>query len=254
MPVAKSFQEMEQLDQPYNVGGKMYVRVRNPKNNNVRQVRWYTDAEYAKMYPEEKKMVVAPAGTPTVVKGLTAMRPAAQCAKHALGFDNGPITIFRGEIDANQEWFEASNARYCTWWGWYVVSTESVPAPLPPNVTAIPVEWEGVGNPDGSLKTETVVKQYVESLLYEESPSAHQGKVGERLDLRLIVTNVSKAETKYGSATLHTMEDEYGNVYAWNTTSKSWTIGDTKNLRGTVKEHIIKRNVKMTILTRCVEI
>lgn len=253
MAVAKSFQEMEQICEPYTVSGKMYVQVRNPKTNTVRQVRWYTDAEYAKLYPEAKKQTGA-GSTPSVVKGLTAMRPAAQCAKHALGFDNGPITIFRGDIDANQEWFEQSNARYCTWWGWYIVSTETVPAPLPSNVTTIPVAWEGVGNPDGSLKTESIVKQYIESLLYEESPSTHQGKIGERLDLHLVVTNVFKTDTKYGHATLHTMEDRDGNVYAWNTTTKSWAIGDTKILRGTVKEHITKRNVKTTVLTRCVEI
>ena len=54
MPVAKSFQEMEQVTEPYAAGGKMYVKVKHPNTGNIRQVRWYTDAEYSKYYPEVK--------------------------------------------------------------------------------------------------------------------------------------------------------------------------------------------------------
>lgn len=238
MPVAKSFVNFEQLTEPYQVGNKMYIRLRNPSTGTERQARWYTDAEYAKLYPEEK---------------VTAVQTVAKCAREALGFSKGPITIFKGDIEGNQDWFELSNARYCTWWGWYIVSTESVPADLPTSVQPVICEWIGVGNEDGSLKTESQVKLYVNSLLYEASPSRHVGAPGERIEIELTVTKVSTNNTRYGCATLHTFEDAEGNVYMWNTTAKSWSIGEVKTIRGSIKEHITKRNVKITVLTRCVE-
>ena len=50
--VAKSFQNMKQLGEPFNEKGKMYVNVKNEKSGTVRKVRWYTESEYAKMYGE----------------------------------------------------------------------------------------------------------------------------------------------------------------------------------------------------------
>ena len=78
MAVAKSFQSMKQITEPYLVSGRMYVKVQNPKTGAERQVRWYTDAEYAKMYPDEAK--------PAESKILRTQ-------KSVLGFDKGYITI-----------------------------------------------------------------------------------------------------------------------------------------------------------------
>ena len=43
MSVAPSFQNFEFLSEPYEVSGKMYIRVRNPKTGTERQVRWYDE-------------------------------------------------------------------------------------------------------------------------------------------------------------------------------------------------------------------
>ena len=42
--VAKSYQGMELVTEPYDVNGRMYVKVKNEKTGTVRQVRWYTEA------------------------------------------------------------------------------------------------------------------------------------------------------------------------------------------------------------------
>ena len=50
--VAKSYQKLQQIGEPYLQNGKMYVKVQ--KGDKVQQVRWYNETEYAKMYPGEK--------------------------------------------------------------------------------------------------------------------------------------------------------------------------------------------------------
>ena len=49
--VAKTFQNLPQVGEPFESGGKMYVNVQG-KNGNVRRVRWYEVDEYIKMYPD----------------------------------------------------------------------------------------------------------------------------------------------------------------------------------------------------------
>lgn len=235
--VAKSFQSMKQLCEPFMENGRMYVNVKNEKTGSVRKVRWYTEAEYAKMYGEKVE------STPSGFK----------CQKKILGFEKGYITIFKGDIDANLEWFQRSIARYCRWWGWYIVSTEEIPFDLPCGLEPIKLEWEQVGEPEGMLKPSDVIKPIIDSLLYDRTLSTFQGAVGERLNLEVTIVAVHKGENNYGTYTVHYMEDACGNRYMWKTNTKSWEIGEKKHIRGTVKEHKTFRNVDTTILQRCAE-
>lgn len=233
--VAKSFQSMTQIGEPYMSSGRMYVQVKNEKTGATRQVRWYTEAEYAKMYGEK-----------------SADKPAEfKTQKKALGFENGYITIFKGDTYSNLEWFQRSIARYCKWWGWYIVSTETVPVDLPVGITPVELKWELVGEDNGALKAEHIVKQAVESLIYDESDSEFVGSVGERIDVEVTVIAARRQDGYYGPSTIHHMEDAAGNRYLWNTGSKSWEVGDKRHIKGTVKEHKVIKNVNVTILTRC---
>ena len=233
--VAKSFQSMTQIGDPYISNGRMYVQVKNEKTGNVRQVRWYTEAEYAKMYGEKVE-------APTV---------ETRSQKKMLGFEHGYITIFKGDTYANLEWFQKSIARYCKWWGWYIVSTDAVPTNLPTGVEPVELKWEMVGEESGVLKPDHIVKQAVESLMYDATNSEFMGTIGERLDLEVTVTAARTQDGYYGLSTIHYMEDTDGNRYLWNTGSKSWQVGDKRHIRGTVKDHKVIRNVKTTVLTRC---
>ena len=231
--VAKSYQSMTQMGEPFKESGRMYVKVRNEKTGTERKVRWYTESEYERMYNE-------PATTLT-------FKPQ----KEVLGFTNGYVTIFKGDIYANLDWFKASIARYCRWWGWYIISTEAIPCDLPCGLEPIRLDWKFVGKEDGNLKPENVVKSYVDTLLYDSTNSKFQGAIGERLELTLKVTAANKGENQYGSYTVHHMEDENGNKYIWTTSAKSWETGDIRHIKGTVKEHKVIKNVNTTILTRC---
>jgi hypothetical protein len=239
MAVAKSFQSLIQQGEPYSKNGKKYVKLLNEKTGTVREARWYTDEEYAKLYPEDKK---------------TAAAPVSRSQKQALGFEKGYITIFRGDTYSNLDWFQQSIARYARLWGWYIVSTDEVPADLPEGITPVQLNWESVGLDNGTLKPETQVKEAVEAVIYEPTVSEFVGEVGERLDLTLTITAVRQIDGNYGVSTAHVMEDEDGNMFSWITASKSWAVGTVKKIRGTVKEHKIWRNSKITYLTRCAEV
>ncbi len=233
--VAKSFQALKQLGEPFLENQKMYVNVQNEKTGTIRKVRWYTEAEYAKMYGEKVD------------------KPAKEFKnqKQVLGFEHGYVTIFKGDTYANLEWFQKSIARYCKWWGWYVVSTETVPFDLPVGLEPVQLPWELVGEEEGYLKSDEIVRAAVNSILYDKGNSTFQGIVGARLDLELEVIAAHKKDGYYGEQTIHYMVDKCGNQYLWATTSKSWEVGDKRHIKGTVKDHKVIKNVDTTVLTRC---
>ena len=236
MPVAKSFQDMEMVTEPYTVSGKMYVKVKHPNTGNIRQVRWYSDAEYSKYYPEVK--IIQP----------------KKSQKDALGFTNGYITIFKGNTYAHLDWFKQSIARYTRNWGWYIVSTEDVPADLPEGIEPIRLNWEDVSDDGITVKDEDKVKAFVETLIFEPGTSEYVGNVGQRMELTLTVTNAIELDGNYGRSMMHIMEDEDGNVFVWSTASKTLEEGSTFHCKGTVKDHRVYRNTKQTVLTRCTEV
>ena len=236
MPVAKSFQGMEQVTEPYAAGGKMYVKVKHPNTGNIRQVRWYTDAEYSKYYPEVK--IIQP----------------KKSQKDVLGFTNGYITIFKGNTYAHLDWFKQSIARYARHWGWYIVSTEEVPADLPEGIEPIRLNWEDVSDDGITVKDEDKVKAFVETLIFEPGTSEYVGAIGQRLELNLTVTNAIELDGNYGRSTMHIMEDDDGNIFVWSTSAKTLAEGSTFHCKGTVKDHRVYRNNKQTVLTRCTEV
>lgn len=126
MPVAPSFQDFTLLCEPFNKNGKMHVKVRNEKTGNEREVRWYSDSEYAKAYG--KKLI-------DVDKGYDNL-------KHIRGFDNGPILVIRRNRPEDEDWLRASCARYAVGIGWYIVSTDTFPDNAPKHLKFLLLSWE----------------------------------------------------------------------------------------------------------------
>lgn len=238
MPVAKSYAGLKIEEGPYQVNGRMYCKVRQ-LNGGIKQVRWYSEAEYKRMYPGE------------IVHTPDAER---KTQKDILGFDKGYITIFKGDTYSNLEWFKRSIARYCRMWGWYIVSTDELPADMPASVIPVRLPWELVGKDDGTLMTDGQIAAALEPLLYDASPSEFQGNIGDRIEKVLTVRKNICLQGAFGVSSMHIFEDENENVYVWTTTSKSWPEGSEHKIRGTVKDHKIYKNCKQTILTRCVEV
>ena len=240
MAVAKSYQELEIVGDVFVSSGRQYVNVKL-KSGKLKTVRWYSDAEYRKMYPE-------------AVAVDRSTDPYYKPQKEVLGFTKGYITIFKGDTYSEIDWFRASIARYARWWGWYIISTEEVPADLPEGITPIQLPWELVGQEDGNLKPEHLVKEAVESIIYDESESEYVGSIGERLDLYLTVERTIELDGAYGRSTMHIMRDDCGNLFVWTTASKSWSAGTEHHIKGTVKDHRKYKNECQTVLTRCLEV
>lgn len=236
--VAKSYQSLERIGDVFTASGKSYVNVKL-KSGKVKSVRWYTDAEYAKLYP-----AVSAVSQPS----NTGHKPQ----KEILGFTKGYITIFAGVNDLNDHWFRACPvARYHDWWGWYVISTEAVPEVLPDGVRAIELPWDAVGANEHTLKAKPDVKQAVDTYLYEEDGGQFIGEVGERIDFIATVMRAIPLENNFGHSTMHIFTDTEGNEYIWTTSAKTLVEGATYSLRGTVKEHRIYQGRHQNILTRC---
>ena len=131
--VAPSFQSFEFLTEPYSANGKMYICVRNPKTGTERQVRWYDNAEFRKLYPSVK---------------VEIKDKYYRSRKEVLGFNEGYITLASG----NEEYLARSSARFHVLWGWYFVSSEPLPDDIPKDVKLRRLDWESVGLNDNQLK------------------------------------------------------------------------------------------------------
>ena len=238
MPVAKSYQELEIVGDVFVSSGRQYVNVKL-KSGKLKSVRWYSNSEYQKMYPD-----AAPRSTDLQGKSQ----------KEVLGFTNGYITIFKGDTYSEIDWFRASPARYARPWGWYIVSTEEVPEDLPKGIEPVRLAWELVGTENGTFKAEHLVKEAAESVLFEASESEYVGAVGERLELFLTVEKNIELDNNYGRSSMHLMRDDCGNLFVWTTASKSWAAGTEHHIRGTVKEHRTYKGEKQTVLTRCLTV
>lgn len=175
---------------------------------------------------------------------------AGKTAKELLGFSDGYITIFKGNTFPHKEMLKASGAKYSPIWLWYLPSGTGIPA-LPEGIEAVTLYWDKVGNENGDLYAENLIKQYVETLMYDSDGSEFVGSVGERLDLMLTLDRYIQCDG-YG---VYVFFDADGNKFSWATgASRSWVEGEVYHIRGTVKAHSIYHNSKQTKLSRCTEV
>lgn len=130
--VAKSYQNLPVVREPYSESGKLYCDVKM-KSGSIKKVRVYSQKEYEKMYP-----------TPPA-----KWKPQ----RELLGFgEEGYILIFNNAPEF-EEFYEKSPMRYHRVFGWYLPSSETVPV-LPAGVVPKVLTWETVGGADGELIAE----------------------------------------------------------------------------------------------------
>ena len=222
MATAPSFANLERLSEPFEENGKEYILVKT-KSGTTKKVRWYEE-------PMKK------------------IRPL----KEVLGFSKGYITIFKGDTYSLLEWFQESTARYHKFFGWYFISDEELPE-IPAGVTPIQLKWEDIAFADeDQLRPESQIKEHIDSLMYDPSPSKWQGEVGDRIDRTLTVTKITPlADGYYGPSTFFLFKDEYDNEYCWTTGSKSLELNVTYEVRGTIKSLQKYKGKEQTVLTRC---
>lgn len=229
--VAKSYQNLAQMGEPFSENGKMYVTVKTASGSN-KKVRWYSESEYEKMYGEP-------------------IQPVAN-QKEILGFQKGFITIFRNTNEDMNFYFKKVGARYTRYWGWYMRSCDEIPVVLPEGVTTKVVPWEVVGLPNNRVKPDDAVAKSLESYLYESDGTKYIGSIGERLSLSLVLRKSENIENYFGSSKIYEFADQDNNVYIWFTTSsKTLTIGAKYAGTATVKDQKMYKGTAQNILTNC---
>lgn len=245
MAVAKSYKDLATYGEPFEENGKMYVVVITARGAH-KKVRWYTDAEYAKMYPDDAPKF------PSKEFGICGGRKTRP-TKEVLGFKEGYIWVFKGDTYPLVEWFRENGANFRTFWGWNFTSEQELPN-LPAGIEAKKLMWESVAFVDEDvLRPQSAIDEAMAELIYDESPSTYVGAVGDRLDLTLTVKKaIELADGYYGPSTMHIFTDEEGNEYVWTTGARKLTEGETYFIKGTVKDHKIYKKTKQTVLTRCI--
>lgn len=222
MATAPSFANLERLSEPFEENGKEYILVKT-KSGTTRRVRWYEE-------PMKK------------------IRPL----KEVLGFTKGYITIFKGDTSSLLDWFRESSARYHKLFGWYFISEEELPE-IPAGITPIQLKWEDVAFADeDQLRPESQIKEHIDSLMYDPSPSRWQGEIGDRIERLLTVIKVTEMpDGYYGPSIFFLFSDEAGNEYCWTTAAKKLELNETYEIRGTIKSLQKYKGKEQTVLTRC---
>lgn len=236
MPVAKTYAKMEICGEPFKEKGRMYVNVNTSKG--IKKVRWYSEAEYIRMYPEEKN----------------TRDPMNFNAKHAFGFDTtGYITLYKGRNV--EEW--AENDRHNIFrnltFGYYTPGRLELPV-ICEGIEPIRLMWDEVAAEGNRMKPHEEVQKIVMNLLVGESASKYQGVINEWLQKTVTIREKKSNETHFGTKHTFTMEDAEGNSYIWETGAKDYTCGQTVSLKMKVKEHKEVRGEKITVVWYCKEV
>ena len=146
MAVAKYYENMKIQGEPFKENGRMYVNVLAPKG--IKKVRWYSDAEYRRMYPDAE-----------IRNDIMDFD-----ARTAFGFGaEGYITIYRG---ANVEaWADEdrTNIRFNLTFGYFTPGRLDTPV-LTNGVKAIRLTWDEVKDHDNRMKTHEAVRKYIANL------------------------------------------------------------------------------------------
>ena len=240
MAVAKTYAKMEISGEPFMENKRMYVNVVSPKG--LKKVRWYSDAEYRRMYPNE------------VVNNECSLMDFN--ARHVFGFgDAGYITIYRGDELALQECVENHHESFrCNLtFGYYTPSHIGVCA-LPASVIPIILKWEEVMDHDDRMKPHDVVQKIVAEKLGALSKSHYQGVVNEWLQKAVKIAKKTSKESHFGTKHTYDLEDSNGNMYIWETGAKDFTCNQTVSLKMKVKEHKEVNGNQVTIVWYCKEI
>ena len=238
MAVAKTYANMEICGDPFMENNRMYVNVKAPKG--LKKVRWYTDAEYHRMYPNE----VAKNGKHDIMDFN---------AHHVFGFgDARYITIYRGDEFALQECVEnhhESFRRNLTF-GYYTPSRISV-CTLPTGITPIMLKWEEVMDHDDRMKPHNEVQKIVAEKLGKISNSRFVGVVNAWIEKDVTVKENKTREDHFGEKHTHTLVDAEGNTYIWETGAKNLVRGETVHLKMKVKKHEEICGEQVTIVWYC---
>ena len=238
MPVAKTYQSYETLGEPFQENKRWYVNITTTKG--IKKVRWYSDAEYARMYPDDNP-----------AKDLMDFN-----ARHAFGFDEkGYITIYKGDPELIKRWVENdhTNIWYNLTFQYYTPSKFPTPKVLN-GIEPIQLKWEDVMDHDDRMRPHEEITKMVNSLISVRTSSrtgTYQGEEGNWLEKEVVIKENFAREDHFGEKHTHFMCDAEGNTYVWETGAKNLEVGMAVKLKMKVKAHKEINGEKCTVVWYC---
>ena len=240
MAVAKTYAKMEISGEPFMENKRMYVNVVSPKG--LKKVRWYSDAEYRRMYPNEPI-------ENDIMLGFNAH------TAFGFGYKNY-IVLYRGKEDEIEDWVRSEwppKAWYNLTFGYFTPSRLESDS-YPENIHPVKLTWDEVKQDDIHMKPHKEVQKIVEALLYGESASKYQGEINDWLTKTIHVREKKTNETHFGDKHTYTLVDAEGNTYIWETGAKDYACNTTVSLKMKVKEHKELNGEKVTVVWYCKEV
>ena len=260
MAVAKSYEHMEIITEPFLKNGRKYVRVKgkcdrcggsgiwswgpyggtcfkcNGSGNDIQEVRWYTDKERAVQDRQAEKRAEA-----RVQRQLE--RDAYEQGAEYNGFIDGFVIAVLGNTYEIKDELKEAGAKYTRGLGWHFANTADVPAKYTDRTRMI--MWEDASI-DGKIKSVEELERLV-AVAAPIDDSVHKYFLGSRVrDLTLKVYKVWQGP----GYTMHTFVDSENNVYLWTTSSRTLPLDAQVTMDVTIKEHTEYKGVKQTVLTR----
>lgn len=240
MPTARTYEKYSLDGEPFKESGRMYVNVITPKG--TKKVRWYTEAERARM---DKAAGIE-------VEPIDCMNFNA---RHAFGFDeDGYITIYKGNPDEIERWADENHecTRRNLTFGWYTPSRLEIKN-LPASITPIKLMWADIAAEGNKMRPHEEVSKIVSkmALVTEDSKSQFQGSKDTWLQKTVTIKVNKKTTSIYGDKNIHTMVDADENVYLWETGSKDIPVGTTIEMKMKVKDHKVLKGVNTTVVYYC---
>lgn len=234
--VAKSYESLEILCEPFEESGRMYVNVAAPKGS--KKVRWYTDVEYKRMYPNA-----------VIVTDRMNFD-----ARHAFGFGKeGFITLYKGYNV--EEWANADrrNIYYNCTFLYYTPGRLELPK-IANGIQPVRLMWAQVADCGNKMKPHEEVQKIVASLLSNHShDSKYQGEVDEWLQKAVKIREKKTKDSRFGAKHTYTLVDAENNIYVWETGAKDYNCDTTVSLKMKVKEHKEINGEKVTVVWYCKE-
>ena len=221
MPVAKTYAQYETEGEVFKENGRTYVNIKTAKG--LKKVRWYSDTEYKRMYPDE----------------IQERDIMDFDARTAFGFgDESFITLYKGRNV--KEWAEndRTNIRYNCTLLYFTPGRLTLPK-LDEGIEPIQLKWEEVAAKGNRMKPHEEVRKYVDKLLLLEDAckSNYQGSEDQWLQKTVTIREKKKDETRFGTAYTYFMVDAEDNTYVWKTGTKNYTNNQTLFLKMKVKAH-----------------
>jgi len=154
--VAPSFVTYKVLTEtPFLKNGKLYITVEHPNTHNSRDVRWYSQEEYNKAYGKKDK-------------NSSFGKYRENGLQTARGFKDGPILLIRNDSPKDKQWLEDSVARYAVDFGWYIASTDRLPADAPSNFKYLLLSWNEIRDPSDPTNNTQLPRQQITSIIAQK--------------------------------------------------------------------------------------